>query len=87
MKYTVEEVREAAKTNEHPIPLRVRSMLDAYADSMERAQGGVTDEWVLVPVEPTEAMQTAHHIYGDTSDWWRAVIAAVPSAPEGESHE
>jgi hypothetical protein len=43
MNYTAEEVREAAATNEHPIPLRVRDMLTAYADSLERAQGGVTD--------------------------------------------
>jgi hypothetical protein len=43
MKYTAEKVREAAATNEHPIPLRVRDMLTAYADSLERAQGGVTD--------------------------------------------
>jgi len=43
MKYTAEEVREVAATNEHPIPLRVRDMLTAYADSLERAQGGVTD--------------------------------------------
>ena len=44
MKYTAEEVREAAATNKHPIPLRVRDMLTDYADSIERAQAGVTDE-------------------------------------------
>jgi hypothetical protein len=37
MKYTAEEVREAAATNEHPIPLRVRDMLRAYAAAI--AQG------------------------------------------------
>jgi hypothetical protein len=63
-----------------------------YSDHVETpvyaaSPAGVPDGLVLVPVEPTEAMQTAHHIYGDTSDWWSAVIAAAPSAPEGESHE
>lgn len=35
------------------------------------------DGMVLVPVDPTDAMQTAHDMYGDTSDWWNAVISAV----------
>jgi len=46
---------------------------------------GVPDGYVLVPREPTFAMQAAHQIHGDTSDWWNAVIeAAAPSAPEGD---
>ena len=42
------------------------------------------DGMVLVPVDPTDAMQTAHDMYGDTSDWWNAVISAVirAAAPE-----
>ena len=35
--------------------------------------------WKLVPTEPTEAMQDAHRMYGDTSDWWNAVLAAAPA--------
>lgn len=35
------------------------------------------DEWVQVPREPTEAMETAHAMYGDTSDWWQAVVEAA----------
>lgn len=44
----------------------------------------VPDGWVLVPIDPTDAMQTAHDMYGDTSDWWNAVISAVmrAAAPE-----
>lgn len=34
--------------------------------------------WKLVPVEPTEEMETANAMYGDTSDWWNAVITAAP---------
>lgn len=37
------------------------------------------DRWVLVPREPAEAMQDAHRMYGDTSDWWQAVVAAAPT--------
>lgn len=32
----------------------------------------------LVPVEPTPEMETANAMYGDTSDWWNAVITAAP---------
>lgn len=42
--WTVAEVRDAATTNEHPIPLRVRDMLTAYADDLDRRAEGVTDE-------------------------------------------
>lgn len=35
------------------------------------------DEWVQVPFVPTEAMETAHAMYGDTSDWWQAVVEAA----------
>jgi hypothetical protein len=41
MKYTAEELREAAATNEHPIPLRVRAMLTAYAARIEADEGAV----------------------------------------------
>lgn len=41
------------------------------------AAGAVPEGWVPVPVEPTEAMRTAHAMYGDTSDWWNAVLAAA----------
>jgi hypothetical protein len=40
---------------------------------------GVPVGWKLVPVEPTEAMQDAHRMYGDTSDWWNAMLAAAPA--------
>lgn len=35
------------------------------------------DAWVQVTREPTEAMETAHAMYGDTSDWWQAVVEAA----------
>ena len=45
----------------------------------------VPEGLALVPSEPTEAMRTAHAMYGDTSDWWQAVVAAAPS-PEQIDH-
>lgn len=33
-------------------------------------------DYVMVPRVPTDEMETAHRMYGDTSDWWQAVIAA-----------
>lgn len=38
-------------------------------------------EWVMVPRDPTEAMHTAHAMYGDTSDWWTAVLVAAAQPP------
>lgn len=38
------------------------------------------DGMVLVPIDPTDAMQTAHDMYGDTSDWRNAVISAAMRA-------
>lgn len=45
--WTVAEVRDAATTNEHPIPLRVRDMLTAYADDLDRRAEGVTDDVLI----------------------------------------
>lgn len=45
--WTVAEVRDAAITNEHPIPLRVRDMLNAYADDLDRRAEGVTDDVLI----------------------------------------
>lgn len=42
--------------------------------------------WVLLPEQPTEEMRTAHAMYGDTSDWWNAVVAAAPAAPTKVNH-
>lgn len=61
-------------------------MVGAIEMSKRIEQHGIAppDGWVLVPVDPTDAMQTAHDMYGDTSDWWNAVISAVirAAAPE-----
>lgn len=40
------------------------------------------NDWVMVPRVPDEAMRTAHAMYGDTSDWWDAVLAAAPQPKE-----
>lgn len=40
-------------------------------------------EWVLVPRVPTEAMEAARRMYGDTSDWWNAMLASAPQPPSG----
>jgi hypothetical protein len=33
--------------------------------------------FAVVPVEPTQRMETAHDMYGDTSDWWNCVLEAA----------
>lgn len=61
---------------------------DHFEDALGMAQPQrATSEFVLMPVEPNEAMETAHAMYGDTSDWWNAVITAVGAvaAPAMES--
>lgn len=56
----------------------------ALVELEEALRLSAEEEWVLVPREPTEAMRTAHAMYGDTSDWWQAVIAAAPRHEPGE---
>lgn len=107
MKYTAEEVQAIARRLHDDITvadgdaLMASDMLTDYADSLERAPGGVPDGWVMVPREPTEAMLDAAMTREDDeplTDWgkivpaphaeiYKAMLAAVPSAPEGESHE
>lgn len=36
-------------------------------------------KYKIVPVEPTPEMEGAHEVFGDTSDWWNAVIAVAPA--------
>jgi len=51
----------------------------ARAEAKLAAPVAVEDGWRLVPIVPTDAMETAHAMYGDTSDWWNAVIDAAPT--------
>lgn len=70
--------------------LYTADQMRAYAEAAltrEAPRAGVPDGWKLVPVTPTEAMRTAHSMYGDTSDWWNAVLAATPPAPQQQSAE
>jgi hypothetical protein len=49
IKHTAEQVEEVATTNEHPLPLRAREMLRAYAALLrerEQAKQVVTDDEV-----------------------------------------
>jgi hypothetical protein len=62
---------EAKRATEHPLYLRALSR-------------GAPEGMVLVPVEPTKEMETAHRMYGDTSDWWQAVTSAAISAQRKE---
>jgi hypothetical protein len=43
-KYTAEQVEDAAATNGHPLPLRAREMLRAYAALLREREKGVTEE-------------------------------------------
>lgn len=36
-------------------------------------------KYKIVPVEPTPEMEGAHEVFGDTSDWWNAVVAVAPA--------
>jgi hypothetical protein len=66
---------------------KASSALTDYAKSIERAQGGVPDGWVLVPREPTtailEALEStqqnteAGSLYNSV-DCWEAMLAAAP---------
>lgn len=44
---------------------------------------GMPERWQLVPVEPTEEMQSAIDMAHscDPADQWRAALAAAPKAP------
>lgn len=58
---------------------RQRDELRARFEALDTPPPSVPVGWKLVPVEPTEAMQDAHRMYGDTSDWWNATLAAAPT--------
>jgi hypothetical protein len=84
---TVQEIVKALRKGIPVGAFRRFDLLEANKKLVERIeQHGIAppDGMVLVPVDPTDAMQTAHDMYGDTSDWWNAVISAVirAAAPE-----
>lgn len=50
-------------------------------------QAETVADWVMVPCEPTNAMREAYRMYGDTSDWWNAVVSAAPKQPQSAEAE
>ena len=52
---------------------------ELWPGDASQAGAAVPNGWRLVPIVPTDAMETAHAMYGDTSDWWNAVIDAAPT--------
>ena len=65
----------------------IEQMLTSYADLLERIkadEGAVPDGWVVVPVEPTDAMCDAGDL-PDTAtayDIYKAMLAAAPQPGE-----